>query len=76
MQKKLTITVDEQVYLGLHSVVGRRNISQFINSLVRPHVLKPDLEAAYSRMAADESREAEALQWVEATTGDVKDETR
>ncbi len=41
MQKKLTITVDEQVYLGLHSVVGRRNISQFINSLVRPHVLKP-----------------------------------
>jgi len=76
MQKKLTITVDEQVYLGLHSVVGRRNISQFINSLVRPHVLKPDLEAAYARMAADESREREALEWSEATIGDVKDETR
>jgi len=76
MQKKLTITVDEQVYLGLHAVVGRRNISQFINSLVRPHVLKPDLEAAYRRMALDESREAEALEWVEATVGDVKDETR
>jgi len=76
MQKKLTITVDEQVYLGLHSVVGRRHISQFINSLVRPHVLKPDLEAAYSRMAADESRESEALEWAEATMGDIKDETR
>ena len=76
MQKKLTITVDEQVYLGLHSVVGRRNISQFINSLVRPHVLKPDLDAAYSRMAMDESREAEALDWAEGTIGDVKDETR
>ena len=76
MQKKLTITVDEQVYAGLHSVIGRRNISQFINSLVRPHVLRPDLEAAYSRMAADESREAEALEWVEATVGDVKDEVR
>lgn len=76
MQKKLTITVDEQVYLGLHSVVGRRNISQFINSLVRPHVLKPDLDAAYSRMAADESRESEAMEWAEATIGDVKDETR
>ena len=75
MQKKLTITVDEQVYLGLHSVVGRRNISQFINSLVRPHVLKSDLEEAYSRMAADELREAEALEWAEATTGDVN-ETR
>ena len=76
MQKKLTITVDEQVYLGLHSVVGRRNISQFINSLVRPHVLKPDLEAAYRSMAADESREAEALEWAEATIGDVQDEAR
>ena len=76
MQKKLTITVDEQVYLGLHSVVGRRNISQFINSLVRPHVLKPDLEAAYIDMAADEVREREALEWSEGTIGDVKDETR
>ncbi len=76
MQKKLTITVDENVYEGLHSVVGRRNISQFINSLVRPHVLKTDLDAAYSRMAADESRETEALEWAESTTGDVKDEAR
>ena len=76
MQKKLTITVEEQVYEGLYAVVGRRNISQFINSLVRPHVLKPNLEAAYRDMAADEAREAEALEWAEATIGDVKDETR
>ncbi len=62
MQKKLTITVEEQVYEGLYNVVGRRNISQFINSLLRPHVLKSDLEAAYSRMATDETREAEALE--------------
>ena len=76
MQKKLTITVEEQVYEGLHSVIGRRNISQFINSLVRPHVLKQGMEDAYRRMAADESREAEALEWAEATIGDVQDETR
>jgi hypothetical protein len=76
MQKKLTITLDEQVYLGLHSVIGRRNISGFINSLVRPHVLEPDLDAAYGRMAADENREAEALEWAEATLGDVSDEPR
>ena len=71
MQKKLTITVDEQVYAGLHSVVGRRNISQFINSLVRPHVLKSDLDAGYAEMAQDESREAEALEWCEGLIGDV-----
>ena len=38
MQKKLTITIDEDVYAGLYRVVGRRKISKFIESLVRPHV--------------------------------------
>jgi hypothetical protein len=59
MQKKLTITVDERVYDGLHRVVGRGKISQFIESLVRPHVLKSSLESAYREMALDEAREAE-----------------
>ncbi len=76
MQKKLTITVNEHVYEGLHRVIGRRNISQFIESLVRPHVLEKDLEAAYRHMALDESREFEALEWAEATIGDVSDEPR
>lgn len=76
MRKKLTITVDEQVYEGLHEVVGRRRISRFIEDLVRPHVLSQDLEAAYMEMAQDEAREAEALEWAEATLGDVSDEAR
>ncbi len=76
MQKKLTITVDEQVYNGLHSVIGSRKISQFIESLVRPHVIKHSLEAAYCEMAQDEAREVEALEWSESTIGDVADETR
>ena len=70
MQKKLTITVDERVYDGLRTVVGRRRISQFIESLVRPHVIGPDLEVAYRQMAQEEAREAEALDWAEATAGD------
>jgi predicted CopG family antitoxin len=76
MQKKLTITIDERVYAGLHTVVGRRRISQFIESLVRPHVIGKDLEVAYQQMAQEESREADALEWAEATMGDVADETR
>jgi predicted CopG family antitoxin len=76
MQKKLTITIDEKVYEGLHKVIGSRNISQFIESLVRPHVISQDLEAAYREMAQDENREAEALEWSEATIGDVSDEPR
>jgi predicted CopG family antitoxin len=71
MQKKLTITIDEQVYEGLHDVIGRRKISQFIESLVHPHVVKNSLEAAYQEMASDEAREKEALEWVEATMGNL-----
>jgi len=76
MQKKLTITIDERVYAGLHTVVGRRCISRFIESLVRPHVIGKDLEIAYKQMAEEEAREAEALEWAEATVRDVADETR
>jgi predicted CopG family antitoxin len=76
MQKKLTITVDKDVYEGLHKVIGRRHISQFIEDLVRPHVIGTDLEAGYRAMAEDEAREAEALEWSEATIGDVADAAR
>ena len=76
MHKKLTITLDETVYDGLHRVIGRRKISKFIEGLVRPHVIGKDLEEAYQQMAADEAREAEALEWAEATIMDASDETR
>ena len=76
VQKKLTITVDKRVYDGLHKVVGRRRISKFIESLVRPHVIGRDLELAYQQMAQEEGREVEALDWAEATVGDAADETR
>ncbi len=76
MTKKLTVTLDDRVYEGLHSVIGRRRISRFIESLVRPHVVQQELESAYRAMAEDESRELEALEWSEATLGDVADETR
>jgi len=76
MQKKLTITIDRQVYEGLYTVIGPRRISRFIEELVRPYVMFPDLEAAYEQMAQDEGRETEALEWAEATLGDVSDETR
>lgn len=75
MRKKLTIKIDDRRHAGLHSVVGRRRISRFIESLVRPHVIGKDLEAAYRRMAREEARETEALEWAEATIGDVSDET-
>lgn len=74
--KKLTITVDEHVYEGLHQIVGRRRISRFIEDLVRPYIIHQELEAAYQQMAQDEARESEALEWSEGTIRDVFDEPR
>ncbi len=76
MQKKLTITIDEEVYDGLRKVIGPRRISRFIEKLVRPHVLDNNLEEGYQQMAQDEEREREALEWSEATILDVSDEAR
>lgn len=74
MQKKLTITIDAEVYDGLRKVIGPRRISRFLNDLVRPHVTGQDLAAGYAAMAADEAREREADEWSEGLIGDVADE--
>ncbi len=71
MFKKLTITVEAEVYDGLHRVIGRRRISRFLNDLARPHVTDLDLAAGYAAMAADEEREAEAEDWADALIGDT-----
>ena len=75
MQKKLTITIDEEVYEGLHRIIGPRKISKFVQELVRPHVIHPNLESAYADMAKDNKREKEALEWAEVTFKDVTHET-
>jgi predicted CopG family antitoxin len=74
MQKKLTITVDEEVYAGLHQIIGPRKISKFVQELVRPHVVRPNLESAYAQMASDKKREKEALEWAETTFKDIAHE--
>jgi predicted CopG family antitoxin len=75
MQKKLTVTVDEEVYEGLRKTIGPRKISRFIQELVRPHVVRPNLESAYAEMAQDTIREDEAVEWAETTFKDVARET-
>jgi predicted CopG family antitoxin len=76
MPKKLTVTLDEDVYEGLHRVIGRQKISQFIEALVRPHVVPQDWADAYQEMAADEEHEGEAHEWAEATLRDFPEGDR
>ncbi len=75
MQRKLTITVDEKVYEGLYRTIGPRKISKFVEKLVRPHVVRPNLESAYAQMAKDKKREEEAAEWAEVTFKDMTHET-
>lgn len=76
MHKRMTITLDEAVYEGLYRTIGKRRMSQFIEDLLRPHVLGATLDDGYRAMAADQEREAEALAWCNALAGDVADESR
>ena len=72
--RKLTITVDEDVYTGLHRVVKRGQISRFLSDLARPHVVPDALLSGYEEMAADENREHDAEEWAETLATDVADE--
>ena len=74
MQRKLTITVSEEVYDGLYAKVGPRKIGKFLEGLARPHVVDDGGEAlarAYAEGAADEEAEREALEWIESNLGET-----
>ena len=76
MHKRMTITLDEAVYDGLWRTVGKRRMSQFIEDLVRPHVITSALDDGYKAMAADHEREADAMEWCNALSKDMVNEAR
>jgi hypothetical protein len=62
MVRKLTIALDDDVYLGLKAKVGQRRIGRFLNDLARPLVSEAALLEGYRQMA---DAEANAGEWVE-----------
>ena len=76
MRRRMNITLDEVVYDGLYRTIGKRRMSQFIEDLLRPHVLDTALDEGYRAMAADAEREAEALAWSNALAQDMVSEAR
>jgi hypothetical protein len=51
-------------------------MSQFIEDLVRPHVITSALDDGYKAMAADQEREADAMEWCNALSKDMANEAR
>ncbi len=76
MHKRMTITLDEAVYEGLYRTIGKRHMSQFIEDLVRPHVMDTSLDEGYRAMANEQARESEAQEWCNALAKDMADEAR
>ena len=76
MHKRMTITLDEVVYDGLCRTIGKRRMSQFIEDLLRPHVLDTSLDDGYRAMAADAARETHAQEWSTALAKDMNSEAR
>ena len=70
MQKKLSITLDERIYDGLHVNIGRRKISKFIEGLVRPYT-EQSLEEGYQALSEDQEASREALEWCEGLIGEA-----
>jgi predicted CopG family antitoxin len=74
MQRKLTITIADEVYQGLHRQIGRGEISRFIENVVRPYLVTTDgLEAEYRAAAEDAAAEREAADWIEANVDEALD---
>ncbi len=68
--RKLTISIDDRVYDGLHAMLGRGKIGKFLEELARPYVVKDRLGESYAQMAADADLEAEAREWVDEFADD------
>ena len=60
----------------LYLAIGKRRMSQFIENLLRPHVMDSALDEGYRAMASDKQREAAAMEWTSALAKDMAEEAR
>jgi predicted transcriptional regulator len=91
MGQSITVTLPADVKQALDDLVRQEGRSQddIIGQAVKEHLFRQrsrslqegqsnqaDLDVVYREMASDETREAEAHEWAEATLGDACDAAR
>jgi predicted CopG family antitoxin len=69
MQKKLTLSINAEIYEALHKMAGKRKIGRFIETLVRPHIASSD--NLPGRMVPDEEQESAIMLWPGADGADA-----
>ena len=62
MFKKMVISMYVTVYDGFFRTIGMQRLGLSVDNLLHPD----DLDAGYKAMAADETREAETSEWIDA----------
>jgi hypothetical protein len=60
MQKKLTLSINAEIYEALHKMAGKRKIGRFIEDIVRPYI--ESFNCAKERPAQEEEPEP-VLPW-------------
>ncbi len=63
MQKKLTLSINAEIYDALHKMAGKRKIGRFIENLVRPYIASS--EGTNERSSQEEEQEPAMLTWGE-----------
>lgn len=64
MQKKLTLSINAEIYEALHKMAGKRKIGRFIENLVRPHIASSD---GLRERTQEEEQASVMLSWPETT---------
>jgi hypothetical protein len=76
MSKRVNLYIqDELLWKHFTHLVGRGNVSKWIENTIRALVDNSDLVNSYKQMALDTSREKEANEWLSGTFGDVSRES-
>ena len=76
MSKRVNLYIqDEVLWENFTNLVGRGNISKWIENMIKPLVDKSNLANSYKDMAKDKEREEEANDWVNGTFADVGHDT-
>lgn len=57
-------------------MIGKRKMNQFIEYLLRPHVLDSALDEGHQAVANDQTRETDARKWCETLAKAMMDEAR
>lgn len=76
MSKRVNLYIqDERLWENFTHLVGRGNISKWIETTIKQLVDNSDLATSYKVMSQDLAREKEAQEWIIGTAGDTPHES-